>query len=87
MATAPKLVAQRTFYKRPLPPSCIAFTSKEGKRLFAKALAEDNLESYFLLAVCSLCPFEAELIELTSRYPAATNGPRLSLYAASCLVS
>ncbi|GJN94381.1 hypothetical protein Rhopal_007461-T1 [Rhodotorula paludigena] len=50
MATAPKLVAQRTFYKRPLPPSCIAFTSKEGKRLFAKALAEDNLESYFLLA-------------------------------------
>ncbi|BGP35371.1 hypothetical protein JCM10296v2_007207 [Rhodotorula toruloides] len=50
MATAPLLASQTSFYKRPLPEMCIAFNSPEGKRLFAKALAEGNMESYFLLA-------------------------------------
>ncbi|GAA6048688.1 hypothetical protein JCM3770_002022 [Rhodotorula araucariae] len=50
MAAAPPLVPQRTFYKRPLPASCTAFASPEGKALFAKALAEGNMESYFLMA-------------------------------------
>ncbi|BGO95643.1 hypothetical protein NBRC10512_004318 [Rhodotorula toruloides] len=50
MATAPLLASQTSFYKRPLPETCIAFNSPEGKRLFAKALAEGNMESYFLLA-------------------------------------
>ncbi|GAA5870654.1 hypothetical protein JCM8547_005021, partial [Rhodosporidiobolus lusitaniae] len=50
MATAPLLAPQVSFYKRPLPPSCIAFNSHEGKRLFAKALGEGNMEGYFTLA-------------------------------------
>ncbi|GAA5865539.1 hypothetical protein JCM1840_001436 [Sporobolomyces johnsonii] len=50
MATAPLLAAQSSFYKRPLPPSCIAFNSKDGKRIFARAMTEGNLESYFLLS-------------------------------------
>ncbi|BGP11398.1 hypothetical protein JCM10049v2_007303 [Rhodotorula toruloides] len=50
MATAPLLASQTSFYKRPLPETCIAFNSPEGKRLFAKALAEGNMESFFLLA-------------------------------------
>ncbi|GAA6034677.1 hypothetical protein JCM8097_001112 [Rhodosporidiobolus ruineniae] len=48
--TAPVLLPTRTFYRRPLPPSCIAFASTRGKDLFAKALAEGNMEGYFLLA-------------------------------------
>ena len=51
MAAAPPLVPQRSFYKRPLPPSCTAFASPEGKQLFAKALAAGTMESYFTLAV------------------------------------
>ncbi|GAA5850427.1 hypothetical protein JCM9279_001412 [Rhodotorula babjevae] len=50
MAAAPPLVPQRSFYKRPLPPSCTAFASPEGKQLFAKALAAGTMESYFTLA-------------------------------------
>ncbi|GAA5970588.1 hypothetical protein JCM21900_005821 [Sporobolomyces salmonicolor] len=50
MATAPLLASQSSFYKRPLPPSCIAFNSTEGKRIFARAMREGNLESYFLLS-------------------------------------
>ncbi|GAA5908531.1 hypothetical protein JCM8208_002656 [Rhodotorula glutinis] len=50
MAAAPPLVPQRSFYKRPLPPTCTAFASPEGKALFAKAFAEGHMESYFVLA-------------------------------------
>lgn len=46
----PPLASQTSFYKRPLPESCIAFGSPEGKQLFATALKEGNLESYFVLA-------------------------------------
>lgn len=42
--------ASPSFYKRPLPASCIPFSSAEGKRFFAQAMAEGNLESYFSLA-------------------------------------
>lgn len=46
----PPLASQTSFYKRPLPETCIAFGSPEGKQLFATALREGNLESYFVLA-------------------------------------
>ena len=39
-----------SFYKRPLPPTCIAFDSPEGKKLFGQAMVEGNLEGYFSLA-------------------------------------
>lgn len=44
------LASQTSFYKRPLPASCTAFASPEGKELFATALREGNLEAYFVLA-------------------------------------
>lgn len=47
-ATAPN--ALPSFYKRPLPASCIAFDSPEGKKLFGQAMMEGNLEGYFALA-------------------------------------
>ena len=47
----PRALAWRlNISQRPLPPSCIAFTSTEGKGLFANALKEGNMESYFPLA-------------------------------------
>lgn len=43
--------APESFYKKTLPPSCISFTSKLGKQYFKQALDEDNMESYFPLAM------------------------------------
>jgi glutathione gamma-glutamylcysteinyltransferase len=40
----------QTFYRRPLPDSAIAFSSVEGRRLFAEALATGGLDGYFPLA-------------------------------------
>ncbi|BFZ03082.1 hypothetical protein BsWGS_06121 [Bradybaena similaris] len=37
------------FYRRPLPPSCIAFTSEEGKQIFAEALAAGHMNCFFKL--------------------------------------
>lgn len=39
-----------TFYRRPLPDNAIAFSSPEGRRLFAEALASGGLDGYFPLA-------------------------------------
>jgi len=39
-----------TLYRRPLPPEAIAFSSPEGRRLFAEALASGGLDGYFPLA-------------------------------------
>ncbi len=39
-----------TFYRRPLPDSAIPFSSAEGRRLFAEALATGGLDGYFPLA-------------------------------------
>lgn len=39
-----------SFYKRPLPESCIAFDSAEGKRMFKTALNDGYMEKYFILA-------------------------------------
>lgn len=39
-----------TFYRRPLPDSAIPFSSPEGRRLFAEALAAGGLDGYFPLA-------------------------------------
>jgi hypothetical protein len=38
------------FYRRPLPDSCIDFSSRQGKDIFAEALAAGNMECYFRLA-------------------------------------
>ena len=43
-------LASKSFYKRPLPSPCTAFNSPEGRQIFANALREDNLNSYFLLS-------------------------------------
>jgi glutathione gamma-glutamylcysteinyltransferase len=39
-----------TLYRRPLPDAAVAFSSPEGRRLFADALAAGGLEGYFPLA-------------------------------------
>jgi len=39
-----------SFYKRPLPATCTAFDSTEGKALFKRAMAEGYMENYFPLA-------------------------------------
>ena len=36
------------FYKRPLPDSCVAFDSKEGRAHFESALASGGLENFFV---------------------------------------
>jgi len=41
---------QKSFYKRPLPEGCIAFSSKEGRTLFREALAQGSMEGFFSLA-------------------------------------
>lgn len=41
---------QLTFYRRPLPSDAIAFSSPEGRALFADALAHGGLDGYFQLA-------------------------------------
>ncbi len=43
-------MADRTFYRRPLPPPAIAFASPEGRRVFREALAEGTMEGWFPLA-------------------------------------
>ncbi len=40
----------RTLYRRPLPADAIAFSSDEGRQVFAEALAAGGLEGYFPLA-------------------------------------
>ena len=40
-----------SFYKRTRPPSCVSFTSCQGKKYFRQALEEENMESYFPLAM------------------------------------
>jgi glutathione gamma-glutamylcysteinyltransferase len=39
-----------TLYRRPLPDGAIAFSSQEGRRVFAEALAAGGLDGYFPLA-------------------------------------
>ena len=41
----------KSFYRRPLPETCVGFSSKRGRSLLAQALQENSLKSYFLLAV------------------------------------
>lgn len=43
-------VTQQGFYRRPLPPSLVAFASDEGRALFREALREGHLEGWFALA-------------------------------------
>lgn len=47
---APPPLAQRTFYRRPLPPDLIAFSSPEGRQLFREALGEGGMEGFFTLS-------------------------------------
>jgi glutathione gamma-glutamylcysteinyltransferase len=39
-----------TLYRRPLPSEAIAFSSLDGRKVFAEALSAGGLEGYFLLA-------------------------------------
>lgn len=48
-ATTPA-AARPGFFLRTLPPSCIDFSSIEGKTIFAEALADGTMEGYFKLA-------------------------------------
>ncbi|AFZ11668.1 Glutathione gamma-glutamylcysteinyltransferase [Crinalium epipsammum PCC 9333] len=38
------------FYRRALPPQCIAFSSAQGRKIFAEALTLGGMEGYFALA-------------------------------------
>src|SRR5882757_6747560 len=40
----------QTLYRRPLPPDAIAFSSSDGRKVFAEALATEGLDGYFPLA-------------------------------------
>src|SRR5882757_8962126 len=40
----------QTLYRRPLPPDAIAFSSADGRQVFAEALASGGLDGYFPLA-------------------------------------
>jgi len=42
-------LASTSYYKRPLPSSCLPFNSPEGRRIFAN-LQQDDLDAYFLLS-------------------------------------
>jgi len=50
MLPPPPLPPSPSFYKRPLPDTCVRFESQKGKELFGKALREGGMESYFPLA-------------------------------------
>ncbi|CAM9924735.1 unnamed protein product, partial [Choristocarpus tenellus] len=39
-----------SFYRRPLPPPSVAFSSVEGRTIFREALTEGYMEGYFQLA-------------------------------------
>ena len=45
-----RAVMEQTLYRRPLPANAIAFSSREGRQLFAEALAAGGLDGYFPLA-------------------------------------
>ncbi|KAK3785619.1 hypothetical protein RRG08_015504 [Elysia crispata] len=40
-------VSMKQFYRRPLPQSCIDFTSSEGKLIFSEALASGHMQCFF----------------------------------------
>ena len=40
---------KKTFYKRQLPTTCIAFASPEGRTLFAEALSDGTMSGFFTL--------------------------------------
>ncbi|MBC8133554.1 MAG: phytochelatin synthase family protein [Deltaproteobacteria bacterium] len=46
----PEPTAAATLYRRPLAPDTIAFSSPDGRNIFAEALATGGLEGYFPLA-------------------------------------
>jgi len=47
MASIPQV--PHSFYKRPLPDGCVAFSSTEGRTLFREALAQGTMEGFFPL--------------------------------------
>jgi hypothetical protein len=48
-STAAKPKPMPSFYQRKLPDTCVAFSSKVGKKIFASALAHNGLKSFFPL--------------------------------------
>jgi glutathione gamma-glutamylcysteinyltransferase len=58
-AAAPAALAEvPTFYRRPLPESCVALSSVQGRALFSEALAAGGAEGYFRLAETFTCQSE-----------------------------
>ena len=45
-----RLAMDQTLYRRPLPADTIAFSSPDGRQVFAEALAAGGLDGYFPLA-------------------------------------
>ena len=39
----------KSFYKRPLPETCIALSSRKGRQIFASSLSQNGLSSFFPL--------------------------------------
>ncbi|KAK7108679.1 hypothetical protein V1264_016367 [Littorina saxatilis] len=48
--TVNRVSVPMVLYRRPLPQSCIAFASDEGKEIFKEALLSDHMACYFRLA-------------------------------------
>ena len=48
--TMKSALPRRTFYRRPLPPSCTALSSPQGRQQFESALRHRGCKSYFVLA-------------------------------------
>ncbi|KAI8843655.1 Phytochelatin synthase-domain-containing protein [Chytridium lagenaria] len=49
--TTPPPTSSPTFYKRPLPETCIAFQSPHGKSLFRRAITRPYMETYYPLSM------------------------------------
>jgi glutathione gamma-glutamylcysteinyltransferase len=48
-STSTSTSTRQSFYRRPLPDSCTAFSSKNGRLIFSSALASKGLKSFFPL--------------------------------------
>jgi hypothetical protein len=66
---------EKTFYRRPLPAEAIAFSSPEGRALFADALAKGGLDGYFQLAEQPLGPLATLSAAHRLSLSAATDAP------------
>ncbi|KAG9406014.1 hypothetical protein AC1031_003938 [Aphanomyces cochlioides] len=69
----------KSFHQRPLPPTCVAFSSPEGRQLFQEAIVDGHMAIYFPLAEQfttqtepSFCGLGMTIDEESSFLPVAT---------------